>query len=199
MTVSRRIGDRAEDLCEHLFEKIRNKAFAIQLDKTTYSATGVHLIMYVSYSDKDKIKEDLLFCKEWQIGKAEELFNITDNYMTTNLREWSNGVGPGTDGASSMSGIHGRNQSPTSRKFPCAVWAHCMIHRQALASEYIRPKLQKVLEIIINVVNYIITTPLKARIFARLCEEMGAEHISLIFTANQDSCLWEMFYNDCSN
>jgi hypothetical protein len=28
---------------------------------------------------------------------------------------------------------------------------------------------------------------------------MGAEHISLIFTANQDSCLWEMFYNDCSN
>jgi hypothetical protein len=49
------------------------------------------------------------------------------------------------------------------------------------ASKHTSPELEKVLEIVINIINYIKTRPLKARMFARLCEEMVAVHTDLIF------------------
>jgi hypothetical protein len=60
------------------------------------------------------------------------------------------------------------------------------------------PELEKVIETVINIVNYIKTRPLKARI-ARLHEEMGAEYIPLNFIVNQCGCLKGMFYkcSDC--
>ena len=46
------------------------------------------------------------------------------------------------------------------------------------------PSLNNVLEIVIKVINYVETSPVKARIFKKLCEEMGAEHTLLLFYCN---------------
>jgi hypothetical protein len=133
----------------------------------TDSTEGAHLITCVTYVDENKIKENLLFCKEIsQTSKVEELFNIIDSYMTTNRLDWSNCMGLCTDGARSMSGIHRGLQALIPQKSPYVVWTHCILHRQALLSKHISPESENVLAIVINVVNYIKTRPLKAKVLA---------------------------------
>ena len=46
------------------------------------------------------------------------------------------------------------------------------------------PSLNNVLEIVIKLINYVETSPVIARFFKKLCEEMGAEHTSLLFYCN---------------
>lgn len=56
-----------------------------------------------------------------------------------------------------------------------------MISRTRYSSKDISPEFKKSLEIVINIVNYIRTRPLKAMMFAWLFGGMGPEHTSLIF------------------
>ena len=59
------------------------------------------------------------------------------------------------------------------QKAPNAAWTHCFEHREALASKKLSPVLNAVMA---DVVNYVKTRPLKARFFAKLCEEMGSQY-----------------------
>jgi hypothetical protein len=67
---------------------------------------------------------------------------------------------------------------------PEAVWTHCMIYRESLATKELCPELNEVLNMVIKSVNYIKTRPLKSRIFVQICEEMGAQYKSLLFYCN---------------
>uniref|UniRef100_A0A672QSJ4 BED-type domain-containing protein n=1 Tax=Sinocyclocheilus grahami TaxID=75366 RepID=A0A672QSJ4_SINGR len=58
---------------------------------------------------------------------------------------------------------------------------HCMLHRQALASKSMAPDLHDVLEVVVAAVNFVKSRPLKSRLFAKLCTEMGAAHDRLLF------------------
>ena len=77
-----------------------------------------------------------------------------------------------------MSGRYGGLQALIRNKAPNSLWTHCIIHREALASKHLSPSLNLVLE---RVVNFIKTRPMKARFFKKLCEDMGAEHTSLLY------------------
>jgi hypothetical protein len=65
-----------------------------------------------------------------------------------------------------------------------AVWTHCMIHRESLAMKELCPELNEVWNVVIKSVHYIKTRPLKSRLFAQICEEMGAQYTSLLFYCN---------------
>ena len=52
-----------------------------------------------------------------------------------------------------------------------AKWAHCLIHREALASQQFRDHLNGLLEVVAKTVNFIKARPLKARLFQHLCDE----------------------------
>ena len=65
-----------------------------------------------------------------------------------------------------------------------AKWPHCIIHREALASQQLSGDLNGVLEVVVKTVNFIKARPLKARLFLRLCDELGAEHNNLLFYSN---------------
>lgn len=80
-----------------------------------------------------------------------------------------------------MSGCYGGLQDLIRSRAPDALWTHCIIHQEALASKYLSPAFNQVLECVVNVVNYIKTRPLKSRFFKKLCENMGAEHTSLLY------------------
>jgi hypothetical protein len=180
--VAWRITDMAEDLNEQLVEKLQSKMFALQVDEATDSAKDAHLIAYIRFVDEDNIHEDLLFCKEITgTCTAKDLFYILDKYIAENNLDWENCVGLCTDGARSMSGRYNGLQALIRKKAPEALWTHCMIHRQALASKDLSPILDQVLQTSITVVNFIKTRPLQARLFARLCNEMGADFTSLLF------------------
>jgi hypothetical protein len=160
-TISRRIHHIAEDLNDQLIEKMKGKEFGLQLDEATDSNRDAHLICYVRFLDDNIIVEDLLFCKSIsESGKAQDLFEILDKFITENNFDWEKCIGVCTDDARSMSGRYGGLQALIRSKAPHAMWTHCIIHRQALASKSMSCELNLILERIIDVVNYIKTRPL---------------------------------------
>jgi zinc finger BED domain-containing protein 5/7/8/9 len=64
---------------------------------------------------------------------------------------------------------------------PAVVWIHCSIHREALASKKMPPRLKNVLDTAVKVVNYIKARPLQSRLFNIICQEMGSTHLQLLF------------------
>jgi len=61
-----------------------------------------------------------------------------------------------------------------------AKWTHCLLHREALASQQLSGDLNGVLEVVVKTVTFIKAKPLKARIFQRLCDEVGAEQVIVL-------------------
>ncbi|CAK1583377.1 unnamed protein product [Parnassius mnemosyne] len=177
--------DMAEDLIEQIVEKLSG-LFAIQLDEATDSNDDAQLIFYVRYIQETNVCEDfrLFYRKICESGKATDLFEILNSYMIENNIKWENCVGVCTDGAQAMSGQYGGLQALIKTKAPNVKWTHCVIHREALAAKKITPELNFVMDIIIKVVNYIRSRPVKARFFHKLCEELGAKHTSSIYYYN---------------
>ena len=92
---------------------------------------------------------------------------------------WNNCIGLCTDGARSMSGHKTGLQGLVKKKTPDVLWTHCMLHRAALVSKNISEELN-VFTKVTKVINYIKNSPLKVRLSAKLCEDMGANYISLL-------------------
>nr|CAH7739189.1 unnamed protein product [Callosobruchus chinensis] len=139
-------------------------------------------VMYASWMIILLLKT-FFFCNSIdESGKAQDLFQILDKFITENNLDWEKCIGVCTDGARSMSdGRYGGLQALIRIKAPYAMWTHCIIHREALASKSLSSELNLVMERIIDVVNYIKTRPLKTRLFKILCMDMGAEHTALLY------------------
>lgn len=75
-----------------------------------------------------------------------------------------------TDSGRSISGSYGGLQAVIRNKPPDSV-----------ASEYMSPTFNIVLEHVVNIINYIKIRPLKIRLFKKMCEDMGAEYTSLLY------------------
>ena len=56
-----------------------------------------------------------------------------------------------------------------------AKWIHCLIQREALASQQLSGDLNEVLKAVVKTVSFIKARPLKVRLFPRLCNELGPE------------------------
>ncbi|KAE8298258.1 Zinc finger MYM-type protein 6 [Larimichthys crocea] len=112
---------------------------------------------------------------------AEELFKLLDDYFTEHELNWGNCLGFCSDGAQTMAGKRNGLRALIKRAAPNAEWTHCVIHREALASKHLSPELNEVLTAVVDVVNFIKTRPLKARLFTAVCEEMGADHTAVLF------------------
>ena len=65
-----------------------------------------------------------------------------------------------------------------------AKWTHCLIQHEALASQQLNGNLNEVLKAVVKTVNFIKARPLKAQLFQRLYDELGAEHNNLLFYCN---------------
>ena len=112
---------------------------------------------------------------------GDEIFKVTDKYFREHDLNWNMCVGICTDGAASMTGRVKGFVTKAKEKNPTMVTTHCMLHREALMAKTMPPDLTNVLEQAVKIVNYIKSRPLKTRLFSLLCNEMGAEHESLLF------------------
>jgi hypothetical protein len=57
---------------------------------------------------------------------------------------------------------------------------HCFLHREVLVSKTIGEDLKQVLDVAVNMVNFIKQRPLKSRLFATLSENMQKDHVTLL-------------------
>ncbi len=182
-TVSRRIKDIPFDVKSQLTERLRScEQFALQLDECTDVSSAAQLLVYVRYLWDSKIMEDYLFSKELE-GRAtgEEIFKMLDTFMVEEKLSWEKCVSVCTDGAAAMTGHRSGVVTQIQAINPKIAATHCMLHRQALASKSMAPDLHDVLEVVVAAVNFVKSRPLKSRLFAKLCTEMGAAHDRLLF------------------
>jgi hypothetical protein len=65
-------------------------------------------------------------------------------------------------------------------KNPDVIKTHCFLHREVLVSKSIGEDLKQVLDIVVNMVNFIKQRPLKSRMFAKLSENMQKDYVTLL-------------------
>ena len=161
-TICRKIDKILDDINDQLVVKMRGNEFSLQLDEATNSNKDAYLICYVRFiDDDDTIIEDLLFCKPILTNcRAHELFALLNNYFQEHNLEWQYCVVLCTDGGQAMSGRFGGLQTLVQGVAVNAKWIHCLIHREALASQQLSSDLNGVLEVV-KTVNFVKAACLK--------------------------------------
>lgn len=181
-TIARRINDMSADIEEVVFDKIRQCGkFALQVDESTDVSGHAQLLGCVRFVDGEEIRDNFLFCKCLpHKTTGEEIYRVTTEYLEQGGLSWANCISVCTDGAAAMTGnVKGfisrvREQNRNVRT------THCFLHREALVAKTLPKELSDVLDGAVGIVNFIKARPLNSRLFHILCEEMGAEHQSLL-------------------
>ena len=100
-----------------------------------------------------------------------------------------------TDGAPAMLGRKSGFQSYVKAVPPEIIFTHCFIHRFALCAKVLPPELLSCLQQIVKIVNFVKTSALNTRLFAKLCAELGSDHTCLLcclLIQRCDGCLVEI-------
>ena len=121
--------------------------------------------------------------------KGKDVFNVLADFFKENELDWSKLVGCTTDGALVMLGRKSGFQTYVKDIAANATFVHCFIHRFALCTKVLPAELMSRLNKIIKIVNFIKTSALNSRLFARLCEDVSSARKCLLFTRRFAGCL----------
>ena len=185
-TIKTRIDALANDIeCQVLQKMQASPFFAIQCNETTDIAQMSQLLVYVRFVGSTTIEEEMLFCRPLETTtKAEDVLKLVDAYFHEKDMKWERLVGVCTDGAPAMRGCRSGFIVKIKQKNPDVVGTHCVIHRGALASKNLPAAIKSTLAIIIRIVNFIKSSAVNSRLFAKLCKDMDSNHINLLFHTN---------------
>nr|XP_039257154.1 protein ZBED8-like [Styela clava] len=185
-TIKTRIDEIAHDIELQVIEKIKlSPFFAIQCDETTDVANLCQLLVYVRFVGSSSIEEDMLLCKPLETtSKAEDVFKLVAEFFENNELKWDKLVGVCTDGAPAMIGSRSEFIARIKQKNSDVIGSHCVIHRDALASKTLSTSMKDKLAIIIRTVNYIKTSAVNTRMFAKFCKDMDCNYENLLFHTN---------------
>ena len=98
-----------------------------------------------------------------------------------------------------MSGCFGELQTLVQGVAVNLKWTHCLMHREALASQQLRDDLNGVLEVVVKTVNFIKARPLTARLFQSLRDELEADHHNLMYLVMQGAFPKAKLFCGCRN
>jgi hypothetical protein len=148
----------SKDIKEQLLTRIKcSPKCPLQIDESTDAAGSAQLLVFVRYCFEENIQGVFVFCLSW-----------------------ANCVGIRTDGAAALTGHKKGFQAKVQQIGPHVNFIHCIIHREALASRDLKPKLHSALQEAVKVVNFVKARLLNSRLFAILCEEVQADHKPLL-------------------
>ena len=175
----------SEDIEEQIITEVKDKSlfglFSIQIDGSVDVALVSQLMVFDRYAVSTSVKEELLFCSALDTNtKASDVMEKVDQFFNENGIAWKNFCGVCTDGVPAMLGSKSGFQALVQKKTPNVLFTHCFIHREALASKTLPCGLQDVLKVTIKIVNFVKSSALHTRLYRKLCEDMGSEHINLL-------------------
>uniref|UniRef100_A0A2K6KQZ9 Family with sequence similarity 200 member B n=1 Tax=Rhinopithecus bieti TaxID=61621 RepID=A0A2K6KQZ9_RHIBE len=168
-TVSLRICTIAEHLETMLITRLQSGIdFAIQLDESTDIGSCTTLLVYVRYAWQDDFMEDFLcFLNLTSHLSGLDIFTELERHI----------VGITSDGTATITGKHSRViKKLLEVTNNVAVWNHCFIHREGLASREI-PHIENA----VKVVNFIKGSSLNSRLLETFCSEIGTNHTHLLY------------------
>jgi hypothetical protein len=186
-TIARRIDDMACDIEAQLIEHLKlAKYFSLQLDESTDIANLAILMVYVRYQYKDDLKEEYFFSTSLPTNTtSSEIFKAVHDYIVGKCQiEFKYCVGVCTDGAAAMTGRRSGVVTKIKELAPECKLTHCVIHRESLATKQMSTELNNVLSEVVKIVNHVKANALNSRLFAALCDGMGAEHKQLLLHAD---------------
>ncbi len=161
-TISRHVDGLSNNISGILSEMLQNNNFALQVDESTDITGKAQLLTFVRFENGGEIMENHFCCEELpETTKGHYVFNILSSCLESCGLSWNRCVGICTDGAPS---IIGSVQGFVSR----------MKEKKTTGNN-----LKQVLDITVNMANFIKQRPLKSRMFARLCENMQ-DHVTLL-------------------
>lgn len=181
-TVSRRISDMSSDIQYHVREKLSDsRLFALQLDESTDISKKCQLLSYIRFIDDDSVIEQFLACSELPTtSTGAEVFDSMSNTLTDNGLSWKNCLSVCTDGAPAMTGKFKGFVAKVKQNFPNVGSTHCFIHREALMVKTFPTELKSVLNLVVNMVNFVKSRALKTRLLKEMCHEAGSKHDTLV-------------------
>jgi len=109
---------------------------------------------------------------------------LVDDFFRDNNLSWNMVSAVCLDGAPAMLGRHSGFGALVKSDAPHFLVPHCVLHRHALATKTLPPKLVEVLKIVVECVNYVRNSSMKHRIFKELCNEIGSEFEVLLYHSN---------------
>uniref|UniRef100_H0WV22 Family with sequence similarity 200 member B n=1 Tax=Otolemur garnettii TaxID=30611 RepID=H0WV22_OTOGA len=183
--VSLRICTIAEHLETMLLTRLQSGIdFAIQLDESTDTGSCATLLVYVRYAWQDDFLEDFLcFLNLTSHQSGVDIFTELQKCIVGQYKlNWKNCKGITSDGTAGITGKHSRlikKLLEVSNKG--AVWNHCFIHREGLASREMPQNLVEVLKNAVKVVNFIKGSSLNSRLLETFCSEIGTNHTHLLY------------------
>lgn len=183
-TIRRRIDDMAADVCRQVCCEIKQSTLqaSLQLDESTDTALESQLIAFARYEKEGKMKEEFLFCNTLPTTTtAKDVKAIVDSFFEVNGLSWQNFKHICTDGAPAMIGVKGGFVTLVKNEWPHVTSSHCSLHRYALASKTLPPRLLEVMDVAVKVINFIRAKAKNHRLFQLLANEMGAQHVGLLF------------------
>ena len=86
-----------------------------------------------------------------------------------------------TDGATAMIDVKPGFVTLVKNEWPHVAFSHCSLHRYALASKTLPLHLMVVMNVAVKVINFIRSRAKNHRLFQLLAEEIGAQHVGLLF------------------
>ena len=183
-TVKRRIQEMSGDIADQVMAGVKDSKFglAIQLDESTDVAKCSQLLVYVRFIQNYTVKTELMLNQELAATtKEKDVFNVLADFFKENELDWSKLVGYTTDGAPAMLGRKSGFQTYVKDVAANTTFVHCFIHRFALCTKVLPAELMSRLNKIIKIVNFIKTSALNSRLFARLCEDVSSAQKCLLF------------------
>ncbi|KAF2345244.1 hypothetical protein FHG87_024000 [Trinorchestia longiramus] len=185
--ISNRIENMSRDiLAQVVADLISSPAkFSLQLDETIDVFNLSQLAVFVRYVKDDVIKEDFLFYKPFTTTtKVADVKKLVHNFFKNNSFSCDMVFAVSADRAPVMLGRKSGFSAVVKTDAPHIIVTHCILHRHALATKTLPPKVAEVLKIVVESVNHIRTSALKQSIFSELCKEMGSEFKVLLYHSN---------------
>ncbi|KAF2345251.1 protein of unknown function DUF4371 [Trinorchestia longiramus] len=184
------INDRNEDMSKDILAQVvadlisSPAKFSLQLDETTDVSNLSQLAVLLRYVKDDVINEDFLFCKPLTTTtKAADVKKPVDNFFKDNRLSWDMVSAVCLDRVPVTLGRKSGFGAVVKADAPLIIVTYRILHRHALATKTLPPKLAEVLKIV-DCVNYMQSSALRHRIFSELCKEMGSEFEVLLYHSN---------------
>lgn len=184
-TISLRICTIAEHLETMLITRLQSGIdFAIQLDESPDTGSGMTLLVYVRYAWQGDFVEDFLCCLNLTSHRSGlDIFTELEKCIVGQYKlNWKHCKGITSDGTANITGKHSRViKKLLEVTNNSAAWNHCFIHREALASREMPQNLMRVLRNAVKVVNFIKGSSLNSRLLETFCSEIGANYTHLLY------------------
>ncbi|XP_068247742.1 zinc finger BED domain-containing protein 5-like [Palaemon carinicauda] len=180
-TIHRRILDLSENIEKKVQKKLQDSTFALTVDESTDISNTSHLLAFVHFIDGSEIINQFLCCKGMSTTtRGQDIFDVLTDYLREMNLTWKSCVGICTDGAPCMTGCIKGFVSLAEKENSDLIRTHCFLHREVLISKISQEDLKLVLHQLVEIVNYIKSSPLKSRLFEQLCKGMDSQHVRLL-------------------